>query len=236
MGETKLTFKRYEMKYLLDRQRYEALRERLDAYITPDTYFKSTVCSLYYDSDDYRLIRHSLDKPVYKEKLRVRSYGTPKADDTVFVELKKKYKGIIYKRRVPMSARQAEDYLAGKAPAAEDSQMVREIDWFLKTNNVAPRVLISCDREAYVAKEDRELRITFDSNLCWRETELELTEGCYGDMLLADGQVLMETKIPGAAPLWLSRMFSELEIFPTSFSKYGNCYKNMILNGVIYSA
>lgn len=236
MGDTKLSFKRYEMKYLLERSRYEALRERLDAYITPDVYFKSTVCSLYYDSDDFRLIRCSIDAPVYKEKLRVRSYGVPDRDGTVFVELKKKYKGIIYKRRVPMSAQQAADYLAGKAPPPEDSQMTREIDWFLKTNAVSPKVFISCDREAYAARENSELRITFDSELRWRETELALTAGCHGERLLADGQVLMETKIPQAAPIWLARMFSELGIFPTGFSKYGNSYKKLILNGVVFCA
>ena len=236
MGETKLTFRRYEMKYLLTREKYEALFQRLDPYITPDVYFRSTVCSLYYDSDDFRLIRHSLDSPVYKEKLRVRSYGVPDANGRVFVELKKKYKGIVYKRRVVMTATEAEEYLSGKAPAPEDSQMTREIDWFLRTNAPEPRVLIACDREAYVAKGDSELRITFDKDLRWRDTELELTAGSYGEQLLQEGQVLMETKIPGAAPIWLARIFSELEIYPTGFSKYGNCYKNMILNGVVYSA
>ena len=110
MGETKLTFKRYEKKYLLSPERYAALRQQLDEHIVPDVYFKSTVCSIYYDSDDYQLIRHSIEGPVYKEKLRVRSYNVPGPDDTVFVELKKKYKGIVYKRRVTMSAARAADW------------------------------------------------------------------------------------------------------------------------------
>lgn len=240
MGETKLTFKRYEKKYLLSPEAYARLRQRLDPYIEPDEYFSSTVCSVYYDNADYRLIRHSLEAPVYKEKLRLRSYNVPGPEDTVFVELKKKYKGVVYKRRVGMTARQAEDYLAGRSPAPEDSQMIREIDWFIKMNEPRPKAFIACDREAWRSKEDPELRVTFDKNIRCRETELSLTAGSQGEPLLEPGQVLMEVKIPGAAPLWLARMFSELALYPTSFSKYGTCYRENILkeftDGVIFSA
>lgn len=236
MGDTKLIFKRYEVKYLLDSRQYWELRRNIDPYIKPDIYFKSTVCSLYYDSDDFSLIRHSIDAPLYKEKLRVRSYGVPEADGTVFVELKKKYKGIVYKRRVAMTAAQAQNYLAGRSPAPEDSQMTREIDWFLSSYRPTPKVLLCCDREAYVARDDEELRITFDQNLRWRDRDLDLTLGSGGEDMLPGGRVLMETKIPGAAPMWLAHMFSELGIFPTGFSKYGDCYKNKILNGVVFSA
>ncbi len=229
MGETKLTFKRYEKKYLLSPERYAALRQQLDEHIVPDVYFKSTVCSIYYDSDDYQLIRHSIEGPVYKEKLRVRSYNVPGPDDTVFVELKKKYKGIVYKRRVTMSAVQAADYLAGKCPPPEVSQITREIDWFLHENRPVPKVFIACDRAAYVAKDNPELRITFDSSIRWRDTDLSLTAGDRGQELLSDGQMLMEIKLPEAAPLWLAHMLSRLEIFPRGFSKYGQCYQKELL-------
>jgi len=240
MGATKLTFKRYEKKYLLSAEQYEALWQRLESYIEPDEFFSSTVCSIYYDDDSYSLIRHSIDKPVYKEKLRLRSYNVPTADGEVFVELKKKFKGIVYKRRVRMTASEAESYLAGHIPAPKDTQMFREIDWFMKMNKPTPKVLIACDREAYRSKEDHDLRITFDRDIRWRNTELSLTDGSHGELLTEPGQVLMEIKIPGAAPLWLAAMLSELEIFPKSFSKYGTCYKNHILeqyiNGVIFNA
>ena len=113
MGETRLSFKRYEKKYLLSREQYEKLFRALEDHIEPDQYFRSVVCSLYYDTDDYALIRHSIEAPVYKEKLRLRSYGVPGADDEVFIELKKKYKGMVYKRRVAMGAKDAAAYLAG---------------------------------------------------------------------------------------------------------------------------
>ena len=146
----------------------------------------------------------------------------------------------MYKRRVGMTARQAEDYLAGRSPAPEDSQMIREIDWFIKMNRPRPKAFIACDREAWRCREDPELRVTFDKNIRCRETELSLTAGSQGEPLLEPGQVLMEVKIPGAAPLWLAHMFSELALYPTSFSKYGTCYRENILkeftDGVIFSA
>lgn len=225
MKKTKFTFQRYEKKYLLSREKYLALWRELEAQVEPDIFFQSTVCSMYYDWADFRLIRHSLEKPVYKEKLRLRSYNVPGPEDQVFVELKKKFQGVVYKRRVALPAVEAEAWLAGRTPAPDQSQISREIDWFLKTNPVSPRVLIACDRRAYVAREDKELRITFDSSIRWRETELSLTAGDQGKELLADGQVLMEIKLPEAAPLWLAGLLSRLEIFPQGFSKYGQCYE-----------
>lgn len=237
MGETRLTFKRLEKKYLLSREQYEKLRRALEGRIEPDQYFQSTVCSIYYDTDDYALIRHSIEAPVYKEKLRLRSYNVPDEDGTVFIELKKKFNGMVYKRRVAMSAKEAASYLAGEAPPPERSQMTREIDWFLHENSVKPKVFIACDRSAFVAVDNPELRITFDENLRWRESDLDLTHGSAGEPLLENGEVLMEIKIPGTAPLWLAHTLSELSLFPTSFSKYGTCYKTHILseyfNGVI---
>ena len=155
MEDTKLTFKRYEKKYLLSAAEYEALFTRLEPYIEPDEYPASTVCSIYYDSDDFSLIRHSLERPVYKEKLRLRSYGVPGPDDPVFVELKKKYRGVVYKRRVQMSASAAEAYLAGRERPAEDGQILREIDFFLHSCPVSPKAYIACDREAWVEDHDR---------------------------------------------------------------------------------
>ena len=237
MEETKLTFKRYEKKYLLSREQYEKLFRELQDHIVPDAYHRSTVCSIYYDTDDYELIRRSIEAPVYKEKLRLRSYGVPDDDGTVFIELKKKYKGMVYKRRVPMGAKAAMAYLAGEAGPTECSQMTREIDWFLHENDVKPKAFIACDRYAWVDRENAELRITFDENLRWRTDRLDLTLGADGESLTEPGAVLMEIKIPGTAPLWLARLLSDQRVFPTSFSKYGTCYKNHILseyfNGVI---
>ena len=226
MNNTRLTFKRNEKKYLLSAGQYERLWAELSPRLIPDEYFSSTVCSVYYDSDDYALIRRSIEAPVYKEKLRVRSYGVPAPDGTVFVELKKKFKGTVYKRRVQTTAEQAEAWLSGSSSAPEVSQVCREIDWFLHTHSPSPKIFIACDREAYVADGAPELRFTFDRDIRWREEELSLCAGMHGMPLLGGGQVLMEIKIPDAAPLWLADTLSRLEVFPTGFSKYGNCYKS----------
>ncbi len=229
MGETKLSFRRYEKKYLLRAAAYPPLLRSLAPHFEPDEYHRSTVCSIYYDWDDFRLIRHSVESPIYKEKLRLRAYDPSGEDGEVFVELKKKYKGIVYKRRVVTRRSLAERWLAGEGPPPEDSQMAREIQWFLHENRPIPKVLIACDRTAWRSREDPELRITFDENIRWREHDLHFSAGTGGELLLDEGTVLMELKIPGAAPLWLARLLSESSLFPASFSKYGTCYREHLL-------
>lgn len=235
MTDAQLTFKRYEKKYMIEPEQYVAFRAALDEHIKPDRFFESTVCSIYYDTDDYSLIRNSIEKPVYKEKLRLRSYNVPDSEGEAFVELKGKFKGLVYKRRVMMKAREAMEYLAGEIPSPYEGQVVREVDWFLKTNPVSPKVYIACDRQAYVAKDDEALRITFDKNIRWRDTQLDLCAGSHGQNILPPGFVLMELKIPGACPMWLARMLSEHKLFPAGFSKYGTCYRENLINGVIFN-
>ena len=232
MTEAQLTFKRYEKKYIIKPEQYEGFRRQLDEHIQPDRFFSSTVCSIYYDTEDFSLIRNSIEKPIYKEKLRLRSYGVPGPESEVFVELKGKFKGLVYKRRVLLHTREAADWLAGERCAPGEGQVIREVDWFLKTNPVSPKAFIGCDRTAYVLKEQPELRITFDENIRWRDTELDLCMGSHGESILPEGYVLMELKIPQSAPMWLARMLSENSIFPQGFSKYGTCYRENLINGV----
>lgn len=241
MNQIQGTFKRYEKKYLLSDKKYKMLRQRLQDKMNIDNYGKTTICNIYFDTPDHLLIRNSLEKPIYKEKLRLRSYGTPNNGDTVFIELKKKYKGIVYKRREDMEVTLAEQYLYNVEPVSNPTQITREIDWFVKFyNNLAPAMYISYNRIAMYGTEDSELRITFDSNILWREEELWLECGTWGNQLLEEDQRLMEIKMPGAMPLWLSHILNELEIYPISFSKYGNGYlqseklkKNKRLKGEI---
>lgn len=219
------TFKRKEIKYLLDEEEYQNLKLRLSQRLTADEHGKSEICNIYYDTPDFELIRRSLEKPVYKEKLRVRSYGVPKENDRVFVELKKKYKGIVYKRREALALQQAETYLKGGIAAPKNTQIMREIGWFLSYyNDLIPVMGICYDREAYYSVEDSSVRITFDDNIRWRSDRLSLADGAFGRQLLAPGQHLMELKVGGAMPLWLTGLLDELEIYPVSFSKYGKAY------------
>ena len=108
---TQKTFKRYENKYLITREQYKEIIKRMEEYIVPNDYGSYTVCNLYFDTDSYEIIRRSIEKPVYKEKLRVRSYGVPGRDDNIFLELKKKYKKEVFKRRIHLTVKEYEDYI-----------------------------------------------------------------------------------------------------------------------------
>ncbi|MBO5337483.1 MAG: polyphosphate polymerase domain-containing protein [Lachnospiraceae bacterium] len=225
------TFKRYELKYLLTRKQKEIIQNAMEAYMMGDEYGKSTICNIYFDTPDSLLIRRSLEKPIYKEKLRVRSYGRAKENSTVFVELKKKYKSVVYKRRVSATQKEAMDYLGKGIPMPIQNQITEEIDYAMELyQNLQPAVYLSYEREAFYGKEDRELRITFDENILWRNEDISLCSEVYGTSILEPGMVLMEVKIAGAMPLWLSRLLSENQIYKTSFSKYGCAYKQMIQN------
>ncbi|MEE1320054.1 MAG: polyphosphate polymerase domain-containing protein [Acutalibacteraceae bacterium] len=227
-------FKRHEKKYLITRQQYEALVEKLSDYIVPDEFGQSTLNNIYFDTPDYRLIRASIEKPtVYKEKLRIRSYGHPTADSNVFVELKKKYKGVVYKRRVNMTYLQSILYLCKHQPPPEESQVTREIDYFVKFyKGLRPMVSLFYDRIAYYAKDDYDVRMTFDTNIRFRNKDFDISKGDYGYTLMDESQMILEIKSVMAMPLWLTHALDELKIYPTSYSKYGNAYKLMLSKSI----
>lgn len=222
-------FKRYEKKYLLNEKQYFAVLETLKSNALPDKYSKSTVCSIYYDTPDKRLIRASVEKPIYKEKLRLRSYGVPGDSTDCFLELKKKYKGIVYKRRIVTPYSDGVAYMEGIENALKPSQIKNEIDYFKAYyGTLSPSVDIFYNRLAFYDKEDPNVRLTFDSGILYRDNELNLKNGIYGERVLPDGIYLMEIKTAGAMPLWTAEMLSSLKIYPTSFSKYGTAYKNIL--------
>ena len=228
-GTTNFVFERVEKKYLLTREKYNLLLEAMEPYMSIDSYGKHTIGNVYYDTDTYELISRSIEKPKYKEKFRVRSYGIPKEEDKVFLEIKKKYKGIVYKRRVSMTLKEAEDYLEKGIKPKKEGQILKEIDYFLSFYKPTPKVYLAYDRMAYFGKENKDIRVTFDHNIRSRQCNMSLAEGDYGTPILDEYHYLMEIKVPGAMPLWLSKILSDLEIYPTSFSKYGNVYKQFIL-------
>ena len=223
-------FNRYEKKYLLTKPVYEELRRRLEPYMQVDQYGLTTICNIYYDTANHELIRRSIEQPVYKEKLRLRSYGVPTLESTAFLEIKKKYERIVNKRRVTMTLAQAYDYVErgirppGQRPAAEE-QILREIDFFLERYPLQRGLYLCYDRIAMFQTDNPAFRVTFDTNIRGRRTDMGLENGAYGMKLLPDDYYLMETKILDASPLWFTRILSELSIYTTSFSKYGNIYK-----------
>jgi len=222
-------FERVEVKYILSEDQFLKMRERLLPFMCVDEYGLSTIQSIYYDTDNYELIRNSLEKPVYKEKLRLRLYGNKVSDnETVFLELKKKYDGIVYKRRISLTYREAIDYLEKGVYPQKDSQILREIDYFLKLYNPTKRTYIAYDRVALYGKENPDLRITFDQNISAVFEKGNFDSMEKGNLLLNKGEHLMEIKVPGAMPLWMSEILSDLKIYPSSFSKYGMASKKFI--------
>lgn len=223
-------FNRYEKKYMLTEQEYFAIRQRLAEYMEEDEYGLHTIRNIYYDTQDDELIRTSLEKPKYKEKFRVRCYGEPNADSSYFLEIKKKYNGIVNKRRIVMKPAEARAYLEqGKKPA-EQSQIFKEVDYVWNHYELMPKVYLAYDRIALFGKEDPEFRVTFDQNIRSRNSNLVLEDDTNTTKLLEDGYHLMEVKISDAMPLWFVEILSDLEIRNVSFSKYGNVYKNNLKN------
>lgn len=205
-------FQRYEKKYLLDREQYEGFREAIEGFMQVDEYGKSTICNIYYDTEHYDLIRASIEKPPYKEKLRLRSYGVPKLSDTVFLEVKKKYKGIVYKRRIALPLAEAYESLERGTLTGEKGQIGREINYFIKRYHPVPKLYLAYDRIAMFGTEDNELRMTFDFSVRSREEELDLAKGDRGELLLDEGTVILEIKVRDAYPFWLVQALEQFEV------------------------
>lgn len=222
-------FKRYELKYMLTLEQKRRLAAAMEPHMTLDRYGRTTIRNLYYDTDTFLLIRRSIEKPVYKEKLRVRSYHRATSDSPVFVELKKKYQHVVYKRRIALPNREATAWLAGEKPEIKPSQIADEIAYLLKHyEKLHPTVFLSYEREAYYANDGSDFRVTFDDTVLCRQEDLSLESPVYGTPILPEGKVLMEIKCSGGIPLWMTKILSEERIYKTSFSKYGTAYRTLI--------
>lgn len=232
MSSYQNVFCRKELKYMLSDLQYRGLMARLGEHIVPDLFFTSNITNLYFDTKDYLLIRRSLEKPKYKEKLRLRCYGTPDEKSEAFIEIKKKVNGVVYKRREGLPYKKAMQYLQGWGTGG-GSQIFQELDWFLNFyGDLKPAMFISYDRLSYKGACDSSVRITFDKDILWRTDSLDLRSGIWGMPLLTEGYRLMEIKINGAMELWLSEALSDLKIYPCSVSKYGIAYQTWIAQGM----
>jgi hypothetical protein len=199
-------------------------------YMQLDNYGRTTIRNVYFDTDNYRLIRRSIEKPAYKEKLRVRSYRLVDSDGPVFVELKKKFDGVVYKRRIALSESVATNWLVGNCKSPCDTQISREIDYFMSFyGNLRPAMFLSYEREAFYERDGGDFRVTFDDNILCRSTDLSLRCEPYGHSILPPNRVLMEIKCSGAIPLWMVDILSKERIYKTSFSKYGTAYTQTVL-------
>lgn len=219
-------FQRYEKKYLLNEEAYQALRQAMAPYTEPDRFYRSSIVSLYFDTPDWLLTRRSEEKPIFKEKLRLRCYGVPETETPTFVEMKRKVKGTVYKRREVLPYEAADRFLTEDAAESPPGLVFRELKAFRQRYpGLAPAMVIAYDRESLAGTKQEGLRITFDHNLVWRTEDLDLRDGRDGQPLLEEGQRLMEIKVLGAMPLWLARALSETSIFPQSYSKIGTAFR-----------
>ena len=234
-------FNRHEKKFLLDPKQFKEMQIILAEYMEPDKYCVDgkyyTICNIYYDTEDDNIIRTSIAKPIYKEKLRLRGYGVPALDGKVYLEIKKKFNKFVNKRRTPFLLHEAYDFLdnkeVGELKPHMNGQVIKEIQHYLSLNEVYPKVYLAYDRYACFGKDDKELRISFDTNIRTRREELYLEAGDHGRSLLDDKDYhLMEIKVSTAIPMWLSKALGELEIRPRSFSKYGTEYLQFVKNSI----
>lgn len=238
------TFARKEIKFLLDMYQYEELMKVIGNYMNPDKYCvggkEYGIYNIYYDTPDDFLIRESLAKPYYKEKIRLRSYYSPASPDSpVFLEIKKKIGGIVTKRRVSMTLAESDEYFATRhKPEIRKyitGQVFTELDAFLEHYPVQPKQYISYQREAFFGKDNKDFRLTFDRKITDRRYDLHLSEESYGNYIIGADQRLMEVKVSDSMPAWLVEKLSELKIYKTSFSKYGRAYTNYVREQAVKS-
>lgn len=219
-------FQRVEEKYFMDKKTKDKFFEDIKNYIDKDKYYESKILSIYFDNDNKDIVRTSLDKPIYKDKVRLRSYGVPSIDSNVFLEIKNKFEGVTGKRRIMLTLGEFYDYFYNNK--IKDDQIMKEIDYLVKYYNLKPNCFVGYDRLSFIGKDDLTLRITVDSNLRSRLNDLKLEDGDYGNKYFEDDIYIMEIKTLNSMPIWLTKELSKLKIFPISFSKYGEVYKKEV--------
>ena len=216
--------KRYELKYYLSKDQLDYFINKINNHMKVDKYGVTSIASIYFDTPDFRLINKSIEKPNYKEKLRLRSYGFANENSPTFLEIKRKCEGIVYKRRISLLESEVEELLYSKESRKRD-QISREIEAFFENyQNLEPKYLIIYDRVAYY-QDNGDLRITIDMNPRYRTNDLNLHTSMEGISLLDDDGAILEVKVQHSIPLWLTAILSEGKIYQTSFSKVGTAHK-----------
>lgn len=220
-------FRRIEKKYMITKEQYTNVKEQIKDKMIEDEHGKSTICNLYLDTEEFELIRHSITKPIFKDKIRLRSYNIPNENSNIYLEIKRKYDGVVSKRRIEIKLNEFHEYL--KNEMIGENQVRKELEYYFKHYGLRPTMFVSYDRRAYYSKEDRDFRLTFDENILARDYDLEIEKGIYGTNILEKDKCIMEIKTLGAIPIWFVKILDELKICPCGFSKYGEAYTQLIL-------
>ena len=239
------TFARKETKYVLSQTQYSCFMDRIGDVLEEEPFGRSAISSLYYDTKTFELINRSMEKPRYKEKLRIRSYGEYRPDAAVFAELKTKFKGIVYKRRVQLSEKAAYLFMNGKPyeqaqlefplaaekrtihhSAQVDTQIAREIEACVARHpGLRPAMMVIVDRLPLHTTDGSGVRITYDFNARYRTDELAFSRGLHGEPIMPNDEVILEIKCQGAYPLWLVRALNEVKAYARPCSKYAMAYE-----------
>ena len=223
-------FRRIEKKYIVSKKQYIKIKEKIKENMNEDKFGKSKICNIYFDTDKYDLIKHSITKPNFKDKVRLRSYNIPNENSKVFLEIKRKSDGIVGKRRIEMKLSEFYEYFNNQNAIENDNKQIKkELDYYFKMYNLKPAMYISYEREAFYEKDNPDFRLTFDNEIIARKYELNLEKGSYGEKILDENKYIMEVKTLGALPMWFVKILNEEMIIPGSFSKYGTAYQEFIL-------
>ncbi|MCL2276410.1 MAG: polyphosphate polymerase domain-containing protein [Treponema sp.] len=229
-------FKRYEKKYIISKDQSVLIKDFLTGKMKIDRDGEYLVQNLYYDTPNWDIIRESIEKPLYKEKLRLRFYGSFEPESHGFLELKKKYNGIVYKRRIAFSLSELKNNCVKKILQNSDSQISREINYFLSRKNAAEKIYIGYQRLAYNGVDNEEnLRVSFDKDIIIRDCSIKnlYSGGNYQKndyQILDDNYQIMEIKTKNSIPVWLAVLLSKNKIYPVSFSKYGTYFTKYVLD------
>lgn len=222
-------FRRVEKKYMINLNQYLLLKEAIQEKMIEDEHGKSTICNIYFDTGQFELIRHSITKPVFKDKVRLRSYNIPTENSKIYLEIKRKYDGVVSKRRIEMTLKDYYNYIQKKEKAIEEGQVKKELDYYFAFYKLKPAMFLSYYRRAYYDIENRDFRLTFDSHILARNYDLQLEKGHYGIPILDENKYIMEIKTLGAIPMWFVELLEKFKIYPCSFSKYGEAYTQLIM-------
>lgn len=224
---------RMEQKYFISSEKYNKLMSLINDKLVKDKYFDERIYNVYFDNDEYDLIIKSLDKPVYKEKIRLRSYSKANLNTSVFLEVKKKFDGHGNKRRVDINYLEAKNYIDKNIIPDTNKQIMMELDYIFKKNDLKPKISLTYDRLSYAFKEDETYRITFDTNIRFSNKKLDLIDLDDEECLFDDGYI-MEVKTLKGYPVWFINALSNLKIYPVSYSKVGEAYLRLKERNELY--
>ena len=220
----KTIFSRNEKKYIISQAQSDKLKLRLTEFMKPDKYSTYWVQNLFYDTENWDMIHTSMEKPYYKEKMRLRCYGSILETDRVFLELKKKYSGTVYKRRVPLSPSDVIAMPIEEILLKNNSQISKELKYHIQRTGVAKKFYLSYYRNAFVCLNNSDLRLTIDTNIRYRLNNLNFVQSINYGTALDSNMFLLEIKTASNIPLWLTNLLGELGIYSTPFSKYAACF------------